>query len=92
MTPNEISQQLRAILAEFVADWGLDTEITGETRIAADLEFDSIDIIQFVVAMEKAFASRSLGFQNLIMQEGRYVDDLTVSQIETFVAGRLATA
>lgn len=92
MTAEEISERLRATLAEFVADWDVDAEIGPDTRIAADLEFDSIDVIQFVIAMEKAFDSRSLGFQNLLMQDGRYVDDLTVSQIETFLAGRLAAA
>ncbi len=91
MTPNDISQRLRATLAEFVADWGVDADITESTRIAADLEFDSIDVIQFVIVMEVAFGTRNLGFQNLLMQDGRYVDDLTVGQIETFLAGRLAT-
>lgn len=92
MTPEDISQRLRGTLAEFIADWGVEAEIGPETRIAADLEFDSIDVIQFVVAMERAFGTRNLGFQTLIMQDGRYVDDLTVGQIETFLAGRLATA
>jgi acyl carrier protein len=91
LTPEEISQRLRGTLAEFVADWGVDAEIVATTRIAADLEFDSIDVIQFVIAMERAFGTRNLGFQNLLMQDGRYVDDLTVGQIETFLAGRLAT-
>lgn len=86
----EVSERLRATLSEFVADWGLETEIGAETRLVGDLEFDSIDVIQFVVAMEKAFASRSLGFQSLLMQEGRYVDDLSVGQIESFLAQRLA--
>jgi acyl carrier protein len=90
LTSAEVSERLRATLAEFVADWGLDSEITAETSLVEDLEFDSIDVIQFVVAMEKAFASRNLGFQSLLMQEGRYVDDLSVGQIETFLAAKLA--
>jgi acyl carrier protein len=90
LTLTEISERLRTTLAEFVADWGLDTEISGETSLVEDLEFDSIDVIQFVVEMEKAFQSRNLGFQALLMQEGRYVDDLTVAQIEAFLTSRLA--
>jgi hypothetical protein len=39
--------------------------------------------------MENAFESRSIGFQNLLMQDGRYVDDLSVGQIEAFIASRL---
>jgi acyl carrier protein len=92
LTPTDISTRLRATLAEFVADWGLDAEITRETSLVEDLEFDSIDVIQFVVEMEKAFQSRSLGFQTLLMQDGRYVDDLTVAQIEAFLESRLTHA
>jgi acyl carrier protein len=90
LTSADISERLRATLSAFVADWGLGAEITAETSLVADLEFDSIDVIQFVVEMEKAFGSRNLGFQSLLMQEGRYIDDLEVGQIEAFLATRLA--
>jgi acyl carrier protein len=89
LTTINIAERLRKTLAEFVEDWGLDVEITAETSLVEDLEFDSIDVIQFVVAMENAFESRSIGFQNLLMQDGRYVDDLSVGQIEAFIASRL---
>ena len=84
-----IAERLRKTLAEFVEDWGLDVTISANTSLVEDLEFDSIDVIQFVVAMESAFESRSIGFQNLLMQDGRYVDDLTVAQIEAFLTSRL---
>ena len=89
LTTINIAERLRKTLAEFIEDWGLEVEITGTTSLVEDLEFDSIDVIQFVVAMESAFESRSIGFQNLLMQDGRYVDDLTVGQIEAFIASRL---
>ena len=89
MTTINIAERLRKTLAEFVEDWGLDVEITETTSLVEDLEFDSIDVIQFVVAMENAFESRSIGFQNLLMQDGRYVDDLSVGEIEAFIATRL---
>lgn len=90
MTNAEISMKLRRTLAEFVADWGLDVEVEDRTSLVQDLEFDSIDVIQFVVAIENAFQSRNLGFQSLLMQDGRYTDDLSVGQIEAFLAKRLA--
>lgn len=86
----EIGDRLRMTLADFVEDWGLDIEITGTTSLVGDLEFDSIDVIQFVVAMENAFESRKIGFQDLLMQDGRYVDDLTVDQIDAFLTARLS--
>ncbi len=89
MTDAEISSILRKTLAEFVADWGLDVPVEADTSLVEDLEFDSIDVIQFVVAIENAFQSRNLGFQSLLMQDGRYVDDLSVGQIEAFLAKRL---
>lgn len=90
MTNAEISQKLHQTLAEFVADWGLDVDIDEATSLVEDLEFDSIDVIQFVVAVENAFQSRNLGFQSLLMQDGRYVDDLSVGQIEAFLTKKLA--
>lgn len=88
----EIADRLRATLDSFIEDWGLDATITADTKLVEDLEFDSIDVIQFVVAMESAFQSRSLGFQELLMQGGRYVDDLSVGQIEAFLEQRLGRA
>lgn len=88
----DIRERLRMTLEEFIEDWGLDIKITEETSLVDDLEFDSIDVIQFVVAMEDAFQSRKIGFQDLLMQDGRYVDDLTVGQIEAFLVARLTDA
>lgn len=90
LTVQSITERLHETLADFIADWGLDVEISPQTRLVEDLEFDSIDVIQFVVAMESAFQNRSLGFQNLLMQDGRYVDDLSLAQIEAFLSARLA--
>jgi len=88
----EIAERLRGTVEEFIEDWGLDAEISPETKLVRDLEFDSIDVIQLVVAIEGAFQSRSLGFQDLLMREGRYVDDLSLGEIEAFLEQRLARA
>jgi acyl carrier protein len=88
----EIEERLKATVADFIEDWGLDAELGPSTRLVEDLEFDSIDVIQLVVAIEKAFDTRSLGFQDLLMQGGRYVDDLSLGQIQAFIEGRLAAA
>lgn len=88
----EIEERLKATVADFIEDWGLDAELGPDTRLVEDLEFDSIDVIQLVVAIEGAFGTRSLGFQDLLMQGGRYVDDLSLGQIQAFIEGRLAAA
>lgn len=92
MDKNTVKQTVIATLEDFIADWGLEAEITPQTRIVGDLEFDSIDVIQFTVALESAFGSRKIGFQALLMQDGRYVDDLTVAEFQAFLESRMAAA
>jgi acyl carrier protein len=84
-----LEQRLYTVIAEFIEDWGLDVVIALDTRLVEDLEFDSIDVIQLVVAIESAFRTRNLGFQDLLMQSGRYVDDLSIGEIKAFLASRL---
>lgn len=91
-TETAIEHRLIKTISDFVADWGLDTTITRDTKLVEDLEFDSIDVIQLVVAIESAFNSRNLGFQTLLMQDGRYVDDLSVGEIADFLAPRVPHA
>lgn len=80
-----------AVIEDLVQDWGLDIEggVKASTRVVADLEFASVDIIQLCVALEECYG-RKFGFQGLLMRDGSYVGDLSVDQIATFVAGRLA--
>ncbi|QGX99837.1 acyl carrier protein [Roseovarius faecimaris] len=92
MTANTIEETVISTLEAFIQDWGLDAEITPETTIVEDLEFDSIDVIQFTVELDKAFGNRKIGFQELLMKDGRYVDDLSVAEFASFLQGKLATA
>lgn len=82
--------KLIALLQDFTQDW--DNEFEGEmgpqTRLLADLGFESIDIIQFVVAIQEDIVKRKLSFDQLLMKDGRYVDDLSIGQIADFLAKR----
>lgn len=86
-----ITQRLVAVLEDFTQDW--DSEFEGEmgreTKLLADLSFESIDIIQLVVAIEEEFGKRKLPFEKLLMKDGRYVDDLSIGQISDFLAQQL---
>ena len=87
----DIENRLITTIQEFVADWGVTSEIDSTTTLVADLEFDSIDIIQLFVAIETTFEKRNLGFQDLLIKDGRYVDDLSVREISEFLkAGPIA--
>ncbi|MEQ1929783.1 MAG: phosphopantetheine-binding protein [Parvularculaceae bacterium] len=87
-----IEASVISLLERFVEEWGVDRRIGPESAIVADLEFESIDIIQLVVAIEQKFGRRNMGFDELLMKNGRYVDDLTVRQISGFVATKLQPA
>ncbi len=91
MNEQDVSSQLVGILTDMTSDWDieLDSNINRETRLIADLAFESIDIVELVVAIEQTFNSRGIPFERLLMVDGRYVDDLSVAQVSDFVAANL---
>ena len=92
-TRDELEKGVVAILTDMTADWDLDFSdpIDGETRLMADLAFESIDVVQLVVAIEAHVQRRHLHFEQLLMVDGRYVTELQVKQIADFLAQQLAT-
>ena len=62
--------------------------IASETRLAKELDFVSVDFIQLLVAIEQHYG-RKFGFQDLVMKNGSYVSDLTISQIVNFVGNAM---
>ncbi|HEX4871906.1 MAG TPA: phosphopantetheine-binding protein [Nevskiaceae bacterium] len=85
---------LIALLTDFTQDWDLDLAgpIGADTRLLADLGFESIDIIQLVVAIQEELLKRKLPFDRLLMKDGRYVDDLRVGEIADYIERSLAAA
>lgn len=79
-----------AVAGDITQDWGLDpgTALGPGTLLAADLEFTSIDIIQFCVALDQAYGRR-FGFQDLLMKEGSYIGDVSLGQFADFIDSRL---
>ena len=61
--------------------------LTEETRIVGDLDFESVLIVEFCMAIGKRFRKK-LPFQNLVFQNGRF-QDFTVGQLVTFLEGHL---
>ncbi|MEM7155182.1 MAG: acyl carrier protein [Myxococcota bacterium] len=77
------------IVEDLTQDWGLDIEsIDGSTLLVKQLDFASVDIIQLCVALEQHHG-RKLGFQELLMVDGKYVDDLSITQVSDFINNRL---
>jgi acyl carrier protein len=88
---DSIEQGVVQVINELVADWELDQPmgVRPSTRLMEDLEFESIDIVQLAVSLEQHFEQPGLPFEKLFMRDGDYVDDLTVSEIATFLRSHL---
>jgi len=89
-----IENKVIAVANETVADWGLDLPggITRDTRLVEDLNFESIDIVQFAVGIELAFNRKGLPFERLFMKDGAYVEDVTISEMTDFLCTELTAA
>jgi acyl carrier protein len=80
-------------LAQHVtSDWELDlaAPIGPATRLVDDLGFDSIDLVCLFVAIEQRFERAALPFDELVMEDGEYVEDLLVDEVAGFVHAHLA--
>ena len=80
-----------ATLDDLVQDWDIEAPVQGSTRVVADLGFESIDLIQMVAALERAFRLKGGSLVEMLVADGRYVDDLTVDQIVARIETRIAS-
>lgn len=83
----ELFQEIFRILKDMTSDWDIDFsgEIRPETKIISDLQFESIDVVQFIVQIEAKFQRKDLPFEKLLMIEERYRDDFTVQEMVDFL-------
>lgn len=88
---NGLQTTLVSVLQDTIQDWGLEIEggIGPQTTLINDLEFESIDVVQFCVAVEQALDKKGLPFEKLFIEEGAYVDDVSVSDVVKFLQGEL---
>jgi acyl carrier protein len=91
LSKEAIFKNIVQILEDMTYDWDMDFNgpIGSDTRIIADLEFESVDVVQFIVAIEERFQSRGLPFEELLMVDGRYVDEIQVGDTVDFLVHHL---
>jgi acyl carrier protein len=79
------------ILEEMTKEWdtGFSGRIGPETSLMNQLTFESIDIVMLIVAIEERFGKKGMPFEELLMVDGHYVEDLKVSQIAGFLQTQL---
>ncbi len=87
----EIQAKVIEALESMTVDWDLDLDqgITAETRLMEDMAFESIDVVQLVVALEQRLNRKNIPFEHLFLKEGDYVDDLVVSEVVEFLVAEL---
>ena len=75
------------VLCDMTSDWDIEFfgEIGPHTHIISDLEFESIDVVQFIVQIEETFGRKDLPFEKLLMINGRYRDEMTVQEVVDFL-------
>ncbi|HET6372216.1 MAG TPA: acyl carrier protein [Candidatus Polarisedimenticolia bacterium] len=87
----KILADLIGIIADIVQDWDLDFSggITPETRLVADLGFQSIDIVMLMGEIHKHYDRRNLPFEGLLLSGGKYVDEIRIKSIADFLLTHL---
>jgi acyl carrier protein len=80
-----------SVTEHIVSDWDLDLPgpLGPETRLVADLDFDSIDLVCLFVSLEQHHEGVAFGFEQLVVVDGEYVEDLTLDEVAGHVAARL---
>jgi acyl carrier protein len=88
-TRDQLRTDVLEILREKIKK--LDSDFSGplteETLVVGDLDFESVMIVEFCMAIGKHFRKK-LPFQNLVFQNGRF-QDFTVGQLLTFLEEHL---
>ncbi len=70
-------------------DTDFEDELAGPVLLVADLGFSSIDFVQMIVSIEEKLGTK-VGFQDMLMQDGKYVEDLSLGQVVDFTLQRLS--
>ena len=78
------------VVKDVVKDWDieLEEEINGDTGLIEELEFESIDIVRFVVALEQHFECRGIPFEKLFMNSGGYISELKIIEVAQFLSSQ----
>ena len=87
----DILKNIVGILGDMTEDWDMDYSggINADTRLIGDLAFESIEIVQLMVAIEQKFNLKNIASEKLLMRDGHYVPELRVSEIVNFLAGEM---
>jgi acyl carrier protein len=87
MAPAEeqIQADIIDILNKMTEEWDFDSdEIRPDTKLVEELDFSSVDIMHLMASVDMRF-ERRLPFDQIILKEGQYVEDISVEELVNFV-------
>lgn len=88
-----VEQVVIGLTEDFIEEWGLDDiELSKETQLKSDIGFDSSDTMQLFAAISEHYSHVDFKFQELVVQDDKYVDDLRIGQVVVFVLKKLSAA
>ena len=93
-TREGILAEVVKVLTELTEDWDVDfgAGLGADTRLVSDLSFESIDVVHFVTALEEHYGRRDLPFQDILMEDGKYVEDIRGGDVVDFLAKQFGAA
>jgi acyl carrier protein len=90
-TPHAVEHDVLDIVRFMTSDWDLDPGISlgVETYLVKDLDCASIDIVELIVTLQDHFDRHDLPFEQLLMSDQRYVDDIRIQEVVDFLVKHL---
>jgi acyl carrier protein len=88
-TRDQILERVLDLLRGVARDWDFEGQLTGDTRLFADLAFESLDLVVLGATVQEHFGQR-FPFSELFAEVGqRAVRDLTVLEWVEFIERHL---
>jgi acyl carrier protein len=92
VTREQVFVAVRGLLDELKGDWDFEDEITHETRLFADLGFESIDAVALAAAIEEHYQQQLPFAEYLASLAQQEVPDMSVDDIVTFTYRHVGAA
>lgn len=83
----EIVDELVHMISDITQDWDLEFDggVSEGTGLVSDLGFQSIDVVMLVGEIHKHYRRRNLPFEKVLLVDGRYAEEIRVSDLADFL-------
>lgn len=91
ISSDQIEHEVLEVIRQVITDWECsdDFVLSPNTLLVKELDFESIDIVRLVAALEQHFSSPNLPIEKLFLREDSFVDELSVNDVINFVRNSL---